>query len=74
MKFDMDELAKEVADVVNAKEPRATGFMTEEDCEKVLQEIAKDKKVTMKRAMGLVAGLMENGGSNKTAGTLISYQ
>lgn len=74
MKFDMDEFAKEVAEVIDSKEPKATGFMTEEDCEKVLQEIAKEKKINVNKAMGLVAGLMQNGGSNRTAGTLISYQ
>lgn len=71
----MEEFSKELGYLSKEKASgRATGMMPEDACNKTVQEVMKLKGVSKNRVMALVSGLMQNGGSNKSAGTLIVYQ
>jgi len=71
----MQEFSKELGYLSKEKASgRATGMMPEDTCNKTVQEVMKLKGVSKNRVMALVSGLMQNGGSNKSAGTLIVYQ
>ena len=73
--FNMEEFSKELGDISKEKASgRATGMMPEDECDKTVQQVMKLKGVSKNRAMALVAGFMQNGGSNRSAGTLIVYQ
>jgi len=75
MKFDESSITKAVQDAAGTIKPRVQGELSETDCESVIKKVQADKNLDApEKAMVLITGLVQNGGSNKNASTLVSYQ
>ena len=52
---------------------RTTSVLSEANVEKIVQRIQEKKSVSETVALTLITGIMQNGGTNKTAGQSVSY-
>lgn len=72
-KFKIDH--KDIIEKKKLKSIRITGMMERETCMKVLTTLEQKKNLNgdINLAMALITGVVQNGGSNRNAGTNISF-